>query len=259
MAPTYARLTGDLWLDPGLAGVPDEAFRVYVSSISYAAQQLTDGFVPRHVAVMLTSNLDEPLAAEPWRPLIEGGLWLEVEGGFQIKGYLKHNKSKAEIEAARSKVAERVTKHRETKASRVTPEPVTRYIGVSNPPIEEELDTEQENKINPVGHADARPTEVAAFDTFWSAYPLKRDKAKAQKAWRQAIKKADAEAIIAAAVAYRDDPNREDKYTKYPASWLNAEAWNDGPLPDRGRPTPPPDRLAAIRASIAALTDEDIA
>ncbi|PRI10942.1 hypothetical protein B4915_08645 [Leucobacter massiliensis] len=39
--------------------------------------------------------------------------------------------------------------------------------------------------------------------------------------------------LAAAAIAYRDDPNRVQAFTKYPASWLNAEAWENGPLPQR--------------------------
>jgi hypothetical protein len=34
---------------------------------------------------------------------------------------------------------------------------------------------------------------------------------------------------------YRDDPNREDAFTKNPSTWLNADAWENGPLPARGR------------------------
>lgn len=77
------------------------------------------------------------------------------------------------------------------------------------------------------------PPEFAAF---WEVYPKKVDKRRALKAWNAAKKRtvvADSE-LIGAAQMYRDDPNRSDQYTKNPATWLNDEAWLNGPLPQRG-------------------------
>lgn len=72
------------------------------------------------------------------------------------------------------------------------------------------------------------------FDEFWNAYPRKENKGAARKAWAKALAKADAPTIVAAALAYRDDPNREAEYTAHAASWLNGERWDDEPLPARG-------------------------
>jgi hypothetical protein len=78
----------------------------------------------------------------------------------------------------------------------------------------------------------------AQFLEFWKVYPLRRDKRKAEKAWRNAVARlganADARAaIIAGAIRYRDDPNRLDQFTKYAEGWLNADGWEDEPLPTR--------------------------
>ncbi|GAB2567299.1 helix-turn-helix domain-containing protein [Leucobacter ruminantium] len=82
--------------------------------------------------------------------------------------------------------------------------------------------------------ADAHAHDAHSFEDWWKAYPLKKDKGRARTAYKAALKKTSAEVLISAAVAYRADPNREQAYTKYPASWLNAEAWENGPLPPRG-------------------------
>jgi hypothetical protein len=75
---------------------------------------------------------------------------------------------------------------------------------------------------------------VVGFDQFWEAYPKKADKGSARKAWDKAIKKVPTPSvIIRAALIYRNDPNREPQYTKNPATWLNAEAWGNDPLPER--------------------------
>ena len=71
------------------------------------------------------------------------------------------------------------------------------------------------------------------FLDFWELYPLKRDKRKALKAWRNAITRANANAIANGAKRYRDDPNRMAQYTKYAEGWLNADGWEDEPLPPR--------------------------
>ena len=73
----------------------------------------------------------------------------------------------------------------------------------------------------------------AGFDSFWSVYPKKDDKRLARRSFEKALERASLEDIVAAAQRYRDDPNREDAFTKNPSTWLNADAWENGPLPPR--------------------------
>ena len=94
---------------------------------------------------------------------------------------------------------------------------------------------------------------TAAFDEFWQAYPRKQDKGSARKAWTKAIKAADVAEIIAGAERYRDDPNRDPGFTKLPATWLNAEAWDNDPLPERSGVPPKPPSASRMFAD-AAMT-----
>lgn len=71
------------------------------------------------------------------------------------------------------------------------------------------------------------------FLEFWNVYPLKRDKRKAMFAWRNAIARATATAILQGARRYREDPNRLGEFTKYAEGWLNGDGWEDEPLPSR--------------------------
>jgi hypothetical protein len=82
---------------------------------------------------------------------------------------------------------------------------------------------------------DATPAPADAFDAFWTAYPRKVGKGAARKAWPKALKAAGGNPgrIIAGAVAFAVDPNREAAFTPHPATWLNAERWDDEPLPAR--------------------------
>lgn len=67
----------------------------------------------------------------------------------------------------------------------------------------------------------------AQFEEFWNAYPRKLDKAKAFRAFKSALSRATFEDIMAGVIAYRNDPGRNPDYTKYPATWLNADSWEN--------------------------------
>jgi hypothetical protein len=71
------------------------------------------------------------------------------------------------------------------------------------------------------------------FATFWAVYPKKDDKPLAKRSFEKALKRANLDVIVAGAERYRDDPNREQLFTKNPSTWLNADAWENGPLPSR--------------------------
>lgn len=73
--------------------------------------------------------------------------------------------------------------------------------------------------------------EQDLFDEFWNAYPRKLDKGKAFRAFRSALKRATFEDILAGVIAYRNDPKRNPDFTKYPASWLNADSWENAAAP----------------------------
>lgn len=86
-------------------------------------------------------------------------------------------------------------------------------------------------KLNP--NTNDRP-EDDRFIEFWESVPRKVGKGAARKAWGKAVKKADPQTIIDGMRRYRDDPNRSDEFTAHPSTWLNAERWEDDPLPARG-------------------------
>jgi hypothetical protein len=77
------------------------------------------------------------------------------------------------------------------------------------------------------------PPTRTRFDDFWDAYPRRRDRRKAEKAFTNALRRADAGVIIAGAIRYAADPNRIEQFTKYAEGWLNGDGWLDEPLPPR--------------------------
>jgi hypothetical protein len=66
------------------------------------------------------------------------------------------------------------------------------------------------------------------FDSFWSAYPVKKGKGNAEKSWEKL--KPDLQAVLTAIEAQK----KTDQWTKdkgkfipYPATWLNGKRWED--------------------------------
>lgn len=75
----------------------------------------------------------------------------------------------------------------------------------------------------------------AQFEAFWSHYPHKVDKARAVKAFRK-IDRKKLKTVVDGAQRFAEDPNLPPRaYIPYPATWLNNERWEDGPLPARSR------------------------
>lgn len=87
--------------------------------------------------------------------------------------------------------------------------------------------TEEQRKSKPRERGGYSPE----FDTFWATYPRKEAKRQAWKAWGKAIERATPERITAGASRYADDPNRSEQFTKHGSTWLNADGWEDEPLP----------------------------
>jgi len=111
---------------------------------------------------------------------------------------------------------------------------------------------DQEKKTN-----TARNRASDRFDEFWSAYPRRVGKGAARKAWAKALKNgADPDEVIWGARAYANSPRRAEadiQYTAHPATWLNAERWDDEPEPAAApsqprRPSTADQRVADIEA-----------
>ena len=97
-----------------------------------------------------------------------------------------------------------------------------------NPTTKNTNSKEEQEKNNERIYSDSD------FDSFWSFYPKKVDKGAAVRAFRKAIKNNDVKEIIEGASRYALDVNLPEKqFIKNPATWLNAEACNNGPLPKR--------------------------
>lgn len=97
------------------------------------------------------------------------------------------------------------------------------HYGTINGHIEEQLLEKKTNKRKTLTEAQEREL----FNEFWKEYPRRLDKGAAFKAFRSALKRSNFEDILAGAIKYAKDPLRDPEYTKYPATWLNADSWEN--------------------------------
>jgi len=108
-----------------------------------------------------------------------------------------------------------------------------------------------------IAHAD--------FEAFWEAYPRKVGKGAARKAYGQAVKKTAPASILEAIPVYIANKPAWQSFA-HPATWLNAERWNDEYGPPPGIPTKPEleQRLISVAGMVkrglhsTKLSDHDV-
>ena len=86
------------------------------------------------------------------------------------------------------------------------------------------------------------PKPPDAFDEFWAAYPKKKSKGAARKAWDKLKPSPEMRAMILRSIERAKQSSdwleADGKYIPYPATWLNAEGWEDGVEEEQPREDP---------------------
>jgi hypothetical protein len=93
-------------------------------------------------------------------------------------------------------------------------------------------------KLHPLGkrkeplkkRKEPSPISEKQFDEFWEIYPRKVGKPQAKKAFKKALQEISLEEILSCTKEYQQQRRAEDpKFTKHPATFLNAKPWLDEP------------------------------
>lgn len=86
-------------------------------------------------------------------------------------------------------------------------------------------------QVNISAHPEVSEVVVETpFDTFWREYPKKKSKGQARTAFDKALKKTDFDTIMTALRALKETKQwtkNDREFVPYPATWLNAEGWED--------------------------------
>jgi len=90
----YTAVRQSFWRKPKTVALSLAGIGLWTLGQSYCSDEMTDGFIPDVVAIMLSRGDKKAL-----KHLVESTYWLRVEGGYQVNKYLKHNLSRVELEA----------------------------------------------------------------------------------------------------------------------------------------------------------------
>jgi hypothetical protein len=248
------------WGHPKQTALSKGAVALWVRAGSWSANHLTDGFVPKHMVPMLGCSSADA------KGLTDSGLWLTADGGYQFHDWTEYQPTKEQVEQKRDEEAKRKAEWRAKRAAQraaskdspadvpdvsqrdthVSPEGVP---DVSQPgpvlPVPEPVP----DPSSPYGEDEqtllsGKPDETPpGFNEFWAAYPRKTQKRDAIKAYRSALKRADADTILAGLKRYRFKPERD--YQPQAERWLNGDRWDDG-------------QAEAVAAASETLTRQEI-
>lgn len=226
IADRFAIVPEELLYD---AAIPAEAVRVYGVLLRYGSDPAN--CYPSHATI--AGHIGKSARSVPaWIRTLEEAGWVDrvarksPEGDPTSNGYRVYGRAR----------------ERGVRASERGPLPAEERAPSAPDSAPKEThgnETQPEGDLELVGAAPSAESVLAAgFDRFWEVWPRKAAKGEARKAWPAAVKAAGSiDVLVDGARRYRDDPNRDDRYTAHPATWLRAERWNDEPLPTRaGRP-----------------------
>ena len=112
---TYIKIEDDHPQNPKVAVLSDGARLLYLDAICYCNRQMTDGFVPGAIIPALRVAGGKRAATE----LVAAGMFEPAPGGYQIHDYLKHQRSRVQIEAERTAAKARWQRFRNASANAV--------------------------------------------------------------------------------------------------------------------------------------------
>ena len=229
---------------PKTIELSDKAFRQLIEAWCYCSRNLNDGYLTK-------SQFHRFFSPKSRGELTAVGFIREEENQYVMHDYLEHQQSAQEVADLRERRRMAGSKGGKAKANGLASAKQMPKQTPSKPLPDTDVDTDTDEK-----EAKASLSRVRdEFIDWYLIYPRKASKGLAEKAYIKARKKVTADVLVQAAERYAADPNREDQFTKLPASWLNAECWDDGPLPDRnaGLSNQRPDRSAMLRAKEADM------
>ena len=118
---SYAPLSARYYQDDAVALAGPMAELLYVRGLAFCASQLSDGFIS-DVQLTRFVGVGIPAVRKHAGQLAAVGLWDRVDDdlmgnscGYRVRSWLKHNRSRAEIEEKQRKDAERMARGRKAK------------------------------------------------------------------------------------------------------------------------------------------------
>lgn len=132
---SYSRFALGFSRSRKISRLSDAAFRLWSSAIDYTREQLTDGFLDdKDLQTIPRGGSGGSWKVSTLLELTTAGLWIRVEGGWQIREFLDWQDSAAQVRAQRDKARERMRAVRANK-SRSAPEVSSTYSSFIDPDL----------------------------------------------------------------------------------------------------------------------------
>jgi hypothetical protein len=220
----------------------DKAFRQLIEAWCYCSRNLNDGQLTNAQFLKLFS-------AKSRKELLTVGFVKASSFGYEMHDYLEHQQSAEDVENRRNKRAAAGSMGGKAKANGLASAKQMPKQTPSKPVADTDTDTDTRQAKASLYQRESE------FMDWYLEYPRKASRAVAEKAYAKARKTATAEQLLEGVRRYAADPNREQEFTKLPATWLNGGCWDDGPLPARGASftASRPDHSSRARAKEAEM------
>ena len=245
----YVGLSAYYFDDTAIMDAGEDAELLYVRMLAYASRQMEyEGFISDQVILSRLGILPRESgngtgivpgtdAASRAGRLAGVGLLTREDGGYRITGWLKWNKSAAEMGKERARDRERkqgADKGLTTHGAGSQPGTDTgtgagNGAGVGKQRPDQTRPDQIQTSLSPVADAPSKSAKMDDdFAEWYAAYPRKTARGRALTAYRTARKKADAATLLAAIKQQASQlMAKGSEFAPYPATWLNGERWLD--------------------------------
>jgi|MudIll2142460700_1097286.scaffolds.fasta_scaffold04096_12 hypothetical protein len=207
---------------------------IFVCLLGYSHRHLTDGEIPR---IYLKETYVDEHQMRCVKHLIDVGI-LEFDvprDVYVIHDYAEYQQTKEQVKAYKQ------TKSKAGKASALARAALSTPVST---PVPTDVATTINQSINQKKDtspsATSKRQSKARFAEWWSLYPKKVEKKKAEQIWLTKLTEADELACIAATPSFPFDTSDNGKYILNPTTFLNGRRWED-----EGFSKPPPRPVVA--------------
>lgn len=250
---TDARLPGRWLTDPNLEALSDRLWRVHTGALMWAAEQGTDGLIPRRTLRLLHPEIATPDDAAM---LVAAALWAVDGDDFLVLDWERSQSLSAVIEHQRERNRQKQRAHRARSNADVTGYVTGHVPGESLRQGQDRLgEASSSSKVSTSGtgqvadhdiddvsaieNSDAPSVVVvdtdSVFERVWVLWPKKTSKKVAAAKFALVARRHPrglhglADEIAAHARAY-EQHGHPPQFVPMLSTWLNGERWND-PLP----------------------------
>jgi hypothetical protein len=218
---TWIRLDDGFISHPKTLVLPHKTIVLHIAGLSYCCTQLTDGRIPKSALplVLAIARVQKGAMA----PLLDSEMWLDQGDHYEIHGFLDYQESREVVLKRREKWAAKKATQREMSKGESLGDTPGDSKGESHAPDP----TRPVNTLTPV---DGSKPEPDGFGEWWTRYPRKEAKGRAEKAYRTALKAATREELadgLERSLAAWRAKGTQPQYYPHPTTWLNGKCWLD--------------------------------